>query len=253
VITRNPISNLASKVASILSYSALKRRIGNQPVLDAERELNPTLSGYPRNHDYTVRSKTLVPGFKLHERFRLVSELCKPGLESFLDVGSCRGFYAMSAAQMPGCKRALGVDIDEPFISLSSQVRDHLELKNCEFKLAGINEIAEEPERFGAPFTTVLNVGTYHYLYWGSERCSTALYDHRKILSRFAKICTKRLILSARLEMDRLPKLIRTQAEEHEKKSDYTTEGFLKAAAEFFDVEHRGFLGAYPLFLMNRK
>jgi hypothetical protein len=253
VITRNPISNLASKVASLLSYSALKRRIGNQPVLDAERELNPTLSGYPRNHDYTVRSKTLVPGFKLHERFRLVSELCKPGLESFLDVGSCRGFYAMSAAQMPGCKRALGVDIDEPFISLSSQVRDHLELKNCEFKLAGIDDVATNPDKFGGVFTTVLNIGTYHYLYWGSGRCSTALYDHREILSRFAKICTKRLIFSARLEMDRLPKLIREEAEKHEKKSAYTTEHFLKAASEFFDVEHKGFLGGYPLLLMNKK
>jgi hypothetical protein len=115
-------------------------------------------------------------------------------------------------------------------LSISSRVRDHLELTNCDFKLAGIDEIATDPDKFGGPFTTVLNIGTCHYLYWGGGRCSTALYDHREILSRFAKICTKRLIFSARLEIDRLPSPLREEAEKHENKSEYTTDGFLKAA-----------------------
>jgi hypothetical protein len=78
-------------------------------------------------------------------------------------------------------------------------------------------------------------------------------YSHRGILSRLAKICSDRVIFSARLETHRLPKSIRSRAEMNKDKYAYHTHGFLECAREYFDIHEAGYLGRYPLLLMAKK
>src|SRR4030042_1716240 len=54
---------------------------------EREAEINRLLSGYPRNHDYRIVRKRLIPSFRLYARARLVEQLYPQPLESFLDIG----------------------------------------------------------------------------------------------------------------------------------------------------------------------
>lgn len=218
-----------------------------------KKELNKLLRGYPRNHNYWIGKKKLFPSFRLYERLRLVTQFYPEQLESFLDVGCCRGFYVLEAAQRPHCQIAVGIDIHEPFISTGEKLKQYLNMKNANFHLARLDEVAKEPEAYGGPFQTVLLIGTYHYLFWGSFLCPTAYYSHREILARLFNICADRLIFSARLEVDRLPDGTREKAKQFSSEIAYSTEDFLENAKEFFHVNQVGYLGAYPLFLMFKK
>jgi hypothetical protein len=220
---------------------------------EQEEQLNPLLRGYPRNHNYAVVRKRLIPGFKLCRRLELIRRLYPQPLESLLDIGCCRGFFVLDAAQRPTCRIAAGVDVYRPFVATAETVREHLQLENATFHCAALREVADEPEAYGGPFQTVLLVGTYHYLFWGSSLCATAYHDHRAILQQVARLCTDRCIFSARLEMDRLPDRVKQTARSHLARAQYTTEHFLRSAEEFFQVRRDGFLGAYPVFVLTKK
>lgn len=248
-------------VKSALGYGAYMGRNLNQLLLGdndhsrcrAEDDINKLLTGYPRNHNYRVLKKKLFPSFRLYDRLRLVTRLYPDELESFLDVGCCRGFYVMDAAQRSHCRISVGIDIHEPFISTADRVGQYLGIENANFHLASLGDVAEKPEAYGGPFQTVLLIGTYHYLFWGSFLSSTAYYSHREILARLYQICTDRLIISARLEVDRLPDGIREKAKQFSGEIAYSTEDFLENAEEFFQIYHVDYLGAYPLFVMHKK
>jgi len=218
-----------------------------------EKDLNKLLIGYPRNHDYRICKKKLFPSFKLYERLRLVTSLYPEKLERFIDIGSCRGFYVMEAAQRPHCQVSVGIDVYEPFVSISNKVREYLDIKNADFYLATLDKVSNRPEAYGGPFQTVLFIGAYHYLFWGSKLSSSAYYSHREILARLSKISTDRLIFSARLEVDRLPTVLKEKAKMLGNKVTYNTAYFLKRAGEFFEVRKAGYLGRYPLFVMSKK
>ncbi len=218
-----------------------------------ERALDAVLAGYPRNHNYRLRGGAVVPSYRLFCRERLVTSLFQPKMESFLDIGCCRGYYVLKAAEGEHCRLAAGIDVFEPFVSISKQVRKCLAVENANFHLAAIDEVAESLKEFGGPFQTVMTIGTYHYLFWGSSRSENAFYDHRRILSILSDLCTERLIFSGRLELERLPEEIADKARGHEKADTYNTADFLKVASEFFDVKEAGFLGTYPLYLMEKK
>ncbi len=72
-----------AKIRSIAGYGALlARNLNGFLPLDSdsssnrlEKELNPLLTGYPRNHNYRIYKKKLFPSFKLYERLRLVVSL----------------------------------------------------------------------------------------------------------------------------------------------------------------------------------
>jgi len=218
-----------------------------------EKDLNKLLIGYPRNHDYSICKKQLFPSFKLYERFKLVTSFYPEELEKFIDIGSCRGFYVMEAAQRPHCQVSIGIDVYEPFVSISNKVREYLDIKNADFYLATLDQVSDRPEAYGGPFQTVLLIGAYHYLFWGSKLSSSAYYSHREILTRLSKISTDRLIFSARLEVDRLPTVLKEKAKMLGNKIIYNTEYFLKIAEQFFEVRKAGYLGRYPLFVMSKK
>lgn len=252
-MTRNPWRTVASKLVSVAGYACFRYRLRKCLAREADKGRNDLFSGYPGNHTYAIRNGQLVPGFQLFERFQQVAALLSPEMDSFLDVGCCRGFYVLRCALRPGCRLAVGVDVYAPFVSDAQRAMRCLRLENCGWHVATLDDLALDPPGFGGPFHTVLNIGTYHYLYWGSNLCPTAFFDHREILRRFASLCTDRFIISARFEVDRLPSFVRATAQFHEKKSNYTTKSFLHAAAEFFEVRHQGFLGAYPLLLLLKK
>lgn len=250
-----------AKIQSIFGYGALLgRNPGGFLALDseppsnkAEKDLNPLLIGYPRNHNYRIFKKKLLPSFRLYERSRLVSSVCPEKLESFLDIGCCRGFYVINAAQQPDCQISVGIDVHEPFVSTADKVREYLGTKNAHFYFAHLDEVANAPEAYGGPFQTVMLIGTYHYLFWGSKISSAAYRSHRQILARLAQICTNRVIFSARLEINRLPDAVKDKAKSFKDKIHYSTAEFLKSAEEFFKVREAGYLGTYPLFVMLKK
>ncbi len=250
----------SAKIQSILGYKALLASRGRSVWAllfgfspdDSERELNQHLLGYPNNHNYQIWKGQMLPSFKLYERVRAITSLYPKNLKSFLDIGSCKGYYVLEAAQNPCCETSTGIDVHEKFISISTKVKECLDIKNANFYLATLEELRNNPEAYGGPFQTVLLIGTYHYLFWGSSFSSSAFYSHREILTRLSQICTNRIIFSARLEIDMLP---REQKKKAKLKNDvkYNTEYFLKRAEELFDVHKAGYLGKHPLFVMLKR
>ena len=218
-----------------------------------EQRINGLLKGYPSNHIYRIHGKKLVPGRQLYERLWKVTPLFSTRLESFLDIGCCKGYYTSLAAQDPACKVSSGIDVHQPFIETSQKVSEYLGLSNTQYHLATLDKVAEAPADFGGPFQTILLIGTYHYLFWGSTASDHCFKSHHEILSRLAALCTDRVIISGRFELNRLPRNIRKTAMASKEASQYNTETFVKAAEEFFSVEERGFLGTYPLLVLNKK
>jgi len=217
------------------------------------KEINKLLRGYPRNHDYEVVDNPLIPCYRLFVRAKLVERCYSQNLESFLDIGCCRGFYVLDSALRPSCRIAVGIDVHKDFIAISEATRQHLAIPNAVFYHATLHDVASNPAFYGGPFQTVMCLGTYHYMFWGSALSTHAYYDHRSILERINRICTDRVILSARLEIPRLPPDLRERAEHHPMSRQYTSAGFLKAAEEFFHVTAHGFLGSYTLYVLTKK
>ncbi|MHC4406191.1 MAG: class I SAM-dependent methyltransferase [Planctomycetota bacterium] len=250
---RTRLRAAAAKARNVVGYAALKARyLGQRPEDSLEWNLNKSLQGHPSNHNYRILKKTILPSFQLYERARGVAALYPETPESFLDVGCCRGYFVINAAQRPGCRVAAGVDVHEPFLSVSRRVCEHLGVRSARFSLATLDDVSADPESFGGPFHTVLLLGTYHYLFWGSKLCRRAYHNHEEILSRLATVCAGRVILSARLEIARLPGYLRREAAKHPRAKLYTTSGFLDAARKLFHVEPAGFLGKDPLFVLSR-
>ena len=220
----------------------------------AEEELNRLMSGYPHNHEYRIVGKRLAPSFKLYERLRLVEKAYPKPLKSFLDIGCCRGFYVLDSATRSGCPRAVGIDVCKPFVATARNAAQYLGADSASFYDASLEQVSTDPTKYGGPFQTVLLIGTYHYLYWGSGLCSTAYYSHDEILRQLASVCTDRLIFSARITKSRLRRLPEGFKErlDETKSSVYTPDAFLRSAEKYFRVSHTGYLGLDPLLVMTR-
>jgi len=248
------LCSLVAKPRNLLGYAVLlARSVGQGSASDEEKCLNQSLVGYPQNHMYRLRGKRAIPAFKLHDRLQAVTPAYPATIESFLDVGCCRGYFVLDAARRPACRIAVGIDVHEPFVSISDRVSHHLGLENTAFHHCDLRAISDNPESFGGPFQVVVMLNTYHYAYWGSERYPSAFGDHREILRRLSRICADRLVFSARLEVDRLPSFVREQATASGRAGDYTTTRFLDAAAEFFDVQVAVSGRGDPLLLMLKR
>lgn len=254
VFKPNALRRIHTGIVNVLGYVTRKEHIsGSLSRNKKEKEINLHLKGYPRNHDYWILNKKLIPSFKLYERLRLVTALYPRALKSFIDIGCCRGFYALHAANIKTCHTSVGIDVYEPFVRTSNMARDYLGQKKSAFYMASLDMVSRNPGAYGGPYQTVLLLGLYHYLFWGSNVCSDAYGSHREIFQRLSKICTGRLIFSGRLEVDQLPRAEKGKAKASPKVAEYNTACFLKAAEEFFDVHKAGFLGAYPLLVMETK
>lgn len=246
---------LWEKIKNLTRYQVrygreFKRRSSNS----AEAELNEQLIGYPNNHNYQVHESKLIPCFRLYERYRTVESLYPKPLGNFLDVGSCKAFYVLSAALGElGCQKAVGMDIYEPYIAVSNRVKEYLKVRKASFHLASLDEVSRDPESFGGPFQTVLMLSCYHYFFWGSEMSALAYHSHQEILGRLSKLCTGTLLLSGRLEFDRLPSRVQKRVRSSKHRQTYNTEDFLKSAEAFFNIEIGGYFGRSPVFVMKKK
>lgn len=252
---RSGLIRASERIRNWMGYRAFLQRHGLniRSTSPGEKRLNRLSKDYPPNHRYSLHAGRLVPGFKLYERWWDVAFALPQRLESFLDIGCCRGFYVLQAAQRPGCRLALGVDVHEPFVSIARTVGARLGLANAVFSTVTLDQLAQDPAAYGGPFQVTCLLGAYHYLFWGSRRSDYALRSHERILACLAALTTDRLILSARLEMDRLPAGVKELARSSPQADVYNTRCFLKAAESFFDVEHAGYLGRYPLLVMHKK
>lgn len=243
-----------TKMVNILSYTTqIGHNLHSFFPSETEKEINKFLKSDLRNHSYRISRKRLIPRFKLYERLRPITALYPKPLKSFIDIGCYRGFYALDAANRPGCNISVGIDVYEPFIHASNMVRGYLGQKNSSFYMASIDMVSSNPEAYGGPFQTVLLIGLYHYLFWGSNLCSDAYYSHHEIFRRLSRICTDRLIISGRLEVDQLPRTEKEKAKASRKIAQYNTDYFLRVAGEFFDVYKVGSLSKFPLFVMDKK
>ncbi|MDP7163051.1 MAG: class I SAM-dependent methyltransferase [Phycisphaerae bacterium] len=184
---------------------------------------------------------------------RKITSLYPQDMDSFLDIGCCRGAYVIEASQRPRCRTAVGIDVHEPFVSTASLVKEHLGIHNAHFHLATLEDLTNDPAAYGGPFHTVLLIGTYHYLFWGSVIDQGCYLNHEKILSMVSRTCTPSVIMSARFEVKDCPQTIKQKAKELGDKVIYNTEHFVEKAEELFEVRKVGHLGRYPIFLMLRR
>lgn len=246
---------LWEKIKDLARYQArYGREFSRRSSNNAETELNEQLIGYPKNHNYQVHESKLIPCFRLYERYRALEPLYPHPMESFLDVGSCKGFYVLSAAlSEPGCQQAVGIDVHAPFVAVANKVKEYLKVEKASFHQTSLDEISENPESFRGPFQTVLMLSCYHYFFWGSEYCALAYHSHDEILARLDKLCTGTLLLSGRLEFDRLPSGVQERVKSSTYRQTYNTEEFVKAAKAFFDIRIAGHFGRNALFVMNKK
>ena len=252
--TPHLLNPVIRKLANIYGYRTYLRyylaKSGNNAI---EGNLNQDLNAYPHNHTYRLFNKQLLPSFQLYDRLRHVAVHYPAKPESFLDIGCCRGFFVLQAASQFKYRHCLGIDVHAPFIHAARAVQQHLDTHNCEFKTVSLEDVSENLDRYGGPFQTVLLLGAYHYLFWGSRLSEDAYLSHRKIFQQLSKLCSDRLIFSARLEVERLPRLLKKTSLSCGNKIIYTTDHFIKRAQEFFDVVQTGFLGKYPLFVMTKR
>jgi len=194
----------------------------------------------------------LLPGRELRKRLKIIGPLMPRPLASLLDVGSCKGFFVLNAAQENPNARMVGIDVHEPFITAASAVKDHLRQENASFHLAGLQEVAEDVGRFGGPFQVVTLLNVYHYLYWGSGLDSTGCQSHDVLFGRLAAVCDQRLIFSSPLEVAECPGEIAEFAARAGGAGKYTTKDFLETAKKFFAVRQEGWSGRRPVFVMDK-
>lgn len=237
----------------VFGYAAMRARNAlRAAATDEEKRLNARLRGYPHNHVYRLRGKGTLPAFTLYRRLSAVTAVYPTTIESFLDVGCCRGYFVLDAARRSSCRIAVGIDVHEPFVSISDRVSRYLGVSNAAFHLCDLRTIADDPRALGGPFQVVTMLNTYHYAFWGSDGVPDAFRNHRDILRRLSDICTGTLILSARLEVEHLPSSMRRRAESSEEAADYTTGVFLEAASEFFEIRTAAPGPGDPLIVMTK-
>jgi hypothetical protein len=218
-----------------------------------ETDINNQFNDGPSNHQYSIHGGKLVPSFQLYERWRTLAPVPSEQADTFVDIGCCYGYYVLQVAQQAGCRLAVGVDVHEPFISTAERAGRLLQLPNVAFHRAVLDDIASRPAHYGGPFRVAFLLGTYHYIFWGSARSSHCFRSHEQILACLSELVTGCIVFSARLELNHLPNGVRQRAYSSPEARVYSTASFLRAAESFFDVEHVGFLGSYPLFVMRKK
>lgn len=248
-------SNKILAVPSWLMYRlGPMRRRGIVPVPEKDGFSNADLLGYPSNHNYVIDDGRLIPTFDLYWRTRLIESLYSNPVDSLLDIGSARGWFVLRAAQRADCTRAVGIDVNPPWIALSKKIAASLEIPGATFHDAFLKDVFDRPDDFGAPFRNVLIINTYHYLFWGSGISERHFTGHEEILEGLHRICSGRVLFANPLEMTNVPnETRRIAAAQGGRAGEYTTARFKEAAGPLFDVEDRGRIAARRLLVLHRR
>lgn len=184
-------------------------------------------------HVYDIVGNRQITSQQLHRRWRNVCKLYPEKLTSMLDIGCCRGWFSVEAAR---------------------RGKEALKLDNILFDYAFLNDVAENREKYHAPFQVILMLNVYHYLYWGSKKNATHWSNHDYLLSTIADLCTERVIFMSPLELADCPtEIIRAAEADPELAADYTPQRFFEVARQYFDVSFHRYLGKRPLYLFMKK
>ena len=210
--------------------------------------------GERKRHVYEIAGPDSLTTFGLHQRHQIVESLYPSKLTSLLDIGCCRGWFVIKAAERPECARATGIDVVPGFIDAANEAKTALGADKVDFHYAFLDDLLGDPERFRTPYQTVILLNTYHYMYWGSDYSPRHWADHDFLLRSLASVCTDRLIFMTPLEVAECPADIAERANAHpDWGAAYTTENFMAIASRYFDVTHHSYMGERPLYLMIRK
>ncbi|HEX8325646.1 MAG TPA: class I SAM-dependent methyltransferase [Tepidisphaeraceae bacterium] len=212
-----------------------------------------TPKGERKRHVYEVAGTDSLTTFGLHQRHAIVDSLYPKPLTSLLDIGCCRGWFVLKAAEKPTCERATGIDVVEGFIEAAQQGKALLKADKVDFHYAFLDDLLGDPVKFRTPYQVVLLLNTYHYMYWGSDYSPRHWADHEFLLKSLASVCTDRIIFMTPLEVDECPGDIKERAKAHpDWGAAYTEENFMRIASKYFDVTPHGHMGERPLYLMIR-
>jgi len=217
--------------------------------------LNNELLGYPTNHTYQIVGNEFHAEGKLLERWNTISKFYPSKIRSFLDVGSCKGYFVFRMAMRDECQHSVGIDLFPHFIDVSVKASENLQLDRARIYNASIEDVANSPRKFAAPFHLVQLISTYHYLYWGSKRVEQSLSSHERILATLAALCEPFLLFANPLEIEDCPKEIR-EAARRNLSHDYNRAAFYTAAEKYFDIIETGSLdpaGKRPLLLLMKR
>lgn len=207
--------------------------------------------GYPRNHQFFICNKKLLPTRKLITRVRKISALYPDVLESFLDLSCCRGFFIFSANQVASCQRSLGIDVNPINIEACQVLKNYLKLDKPKFELLTLDKLAGQIQDFGGAYQTVLLANTYQYLFFGSDGWPGYL-SHEKIFAYLSQICANRLIFSNRAELEHCQNKAQIK-EAGIIAQQYNSHAIITAAEKYFNVIPRGNIGHYPLWVLERR
>lgn len=234
-------------------YQNLTSLVGCQPKDPIAKEyLSYLRASYPNNHNYKVKGDRLVPTRELAKRYKRVREFYPEPLTSFLDIGSCKGFFVFDASKEAECTRSLGIDVYQRDIDICRWLQERLGNKKVQFEFMRLHELADRIDEFGGPFQTVLMLNMYQYLYFGSVRNPDRYLNHDEIFKHLAKVCSHRIIFNNRIRIEDCQNVNQIdQASEHSQ--NYTEEKLLEAASKYFKVVQHGTFGRYPLWTMDLK
>lgn len=213
-----------------------------------------TPSGERTRHIFKIAGDDALTTFGMHQRHEIIAKLYPEPLISLLDIGCCRGWFVLKAAQRPSCEKATGIDVVEGFIDAADEAKVELKLQGkVDFHYAFLDDVLNDPQKFRTPYQTVILINTYHYMYWGSAYSPRHWPDHEFLIKSLAGICTDRMIFMTPLEVDECPADIAERAVANpEWGKNYTTAKFLEIAGRYFDVSHHSYMGERPLYLMKR-
>lgn len=217
--------------------------------LDKELQ-NAIENSYPSNHNYSISNRKLKPHRQLARRYKILKQYYPEQFESFVDLSCCKGFFTFLAAQEEKCTRILGIDSYSPYIELCRNLQNYLELPHINYEILSLHELADQVDKWGGPFETVLVINMYQYLYFGSSLVNAGYYDHDEIFKNLRKICSKRVIFSNRISFEDISSQIELkQTQGHEK--NYNAETIQSAAKKYFTLTQKPNLGRYPVWVLD--
>jgi hypothetical protein len=235
---------------SLWQHWLLKWR-NDAPGLDPQ-VLSYVNRSYPSNHDFSIRGQRLVPHRQLARRGSILSRHYPRPLTDLLDLSCSKGFFVLAAAQQPQCDRALGIDIFEHDVTVSRTLAEYLQLPKARFEKLRLHELSGSIGDFGGPFSTVLLVNTYQYLFFGSDRAADCYLDHDHIFHLIRQVCSGRLIFNNRTELKDCQNQ-EAVARAGERAKEYETAKLIAAAGLYFKLVTKEVLGRYPLLVFEAK
>ncbi|HTI51067.1 MAG TPA: hypothetical protein VL475_08950 [Planctomycetaceae bacterium] len=211
-------------------------------------------NSYPRNHTFVASGNQLLPKRKLVDRVARLSRHYPQPLDSLVDLSCSKGFFVFHAAMQPGCRRVMGVDLDEQCLTACQALNTRFARQSrVNFARLTLPEMAGRIDEFGGPFQVALLVNTYQYLVFGSTVAPAASHDHSEIFRLLRQVCSGRLIFHNRLSFADLQSDPQERARQEGTGCVYEPGPIREAAARFFHVTPLDPWSRRPVWLLDAR